>query len=324
MSSLTGVLYAILVAYLGGWYTGYWSGNFSLLLFILTMATLVFWLAERFHFAPQRAAAADLLLANDAKRRQTLAAQGIARVDGDIEGARQAILQQPWWLDWTAGLFPVILVVFLLRSFLFEPFKIPSGSMVPTLLVGDLILVNKFHYGVRLPVINKKIIANNDVKRGDVMVFRFPEDTSVDFIKRVAAIPGDEVSYINQRLSINGKPVEVQSLGDYYDEDAVKYRPRFAEKLGDKPHDLLVDPARSPFFHPDRKDGPFPFQDNCKYSPEGVTCKVPVGYYYMLGDNRDNSRDSRFWGFVPDENIVGKAFFVWMNFSNLKRIGAFN
>ena len=324
MSSLTGVLYAILVAYLGGWYTGYWSGNFSLLLFILTMATLVFWLAERFHFAPKRAAAADLLLANDAKRRQTLAAQGIARVDGDIEGARQAILQQPWWLDWTAGLFPVILVVFLLRSFLFEPFKIPSGSMVPTLLVGDLILVNKFHYGVRLPVINKKIIANNDVKRGDVMVFRFPEDTSVDFIKRVAAIPGDEVSYINQRLSINGKPVEVQPLGDYYDEDAVKYRPRFAEKLGDKPHDLLVDPARSPFFHPDRKDGPFPFQDNCKYSPEGVTCKVPVGYYYMLGDNRDNSRDSRFWGFVPDENIVGKAFFVWMNFSNLKRIGAFN
>lgn len=324
MSSLTGVLYAILVAYLGGWYTGYWSGNFSLLLFILTMATLVFWLAERFHFAPKRAAAAALLLANDAKRRQTLAAQGIARVDGDIEGARQAILQQPWWLDWTAGLFPVILVVFLLRSFLFEPFKIPSGSMVPTLLVGDLILVNKFHYGVRLPVINKKIIANNDVKRGDVMVFRFPEDTSVDFIKRVAAIPGDEVSYINQRLSINGKPVEVQPLGDYYDEDAVKYRPRFAEKLGDKPHDLLVDPARSPFFHPDRKDGPFPFQDNCKYSPEGVTCKVPVGYYYMLGDNRDNSRDSRFWGFVPDENIVGKAFFVWMNFSNLKRIGAFN
>ena len=324
MSSLTGVLYAILVAYLGGWYTGYWSGNFSLLLFILTVATFIFWLAERFHFAPKRAAAAALLLDNDAKRRQTLAAQGIARVDGDVEGARQAILQQPWWLDWTAGLFPVILVVFLLRSFLFEPFKIPSGSMVPTLLVGDLILVNKFHYGVRLPVINKKIISNNDVKRGDVMVFRFPEDTSVDFIKRVVAIPGDEVAYINQRLSINGKLVEAQSLGDYYDEDAVKYRPRFSEKLGDKPHEMLVDPTRSPFFRPDRKDGPFPFQENCRYSPEGVTCKVPVGYYYMLGDNRDNSRDSRFWGFVPDENIVGKAFFVWMNFGNLKRIGAFN
>jgi len=324
MSSLTGVLYAILLAYLGGWYTGYWSGNFSLLLFILTMATFAFWLAERFHFAPKRAAAATLLLDNDAKRRQILAAQGIARVDGDVEGARQAILQQPWWLDWTAGLFPVILVVFLLRSFLFEPFKIPSGSMVPTLLVGDLILVNKFHYGVRLPVINKKIIDNNAVKRGDVMVFRFPEDSSVDFIKRVVALPGDEVAYINQRLSINGKPVDVQSMGDYYDEDAVKYRPRFAENLGEKSHQMLVDPARSPFFRPDRQDGPFPFQDNCKYSPEGVTCKVPPGYYYTLGDNRDNSRDSRFWGFVPDENIVGKAFFVWMNFSNLKRIGAFN
>ena len=111
---------------------------------------------------------------SDAKRRETLASQGIQRVDGDIEGARQTLLQQPWWLDWTAGLFPVILVVFLLRSFVVEPFKIPSGSMVPTLMVGDLILVNKFHYGIRLPVINKKIIANHDVQRGDVMVFRYP------------------------------------------------------------------------------------------------------------------------------------------------------
>ncbi|RQO57399.1 signal peptidase I [Paucibacter sp. KBW04] len=324
MSALTGILYAVLAAYLGGWYTGYWSGNFSLLLFILTMVTLAFWLAERFHFAPARAKAAADLLENDAKRRQTLAAQGIARVDGDVEVARQQVLQQPWWMDWTAGLFPVILIVFLLRSFLFEPFKIPSGSMVPTLLVGDLILVNKFHYGVRLPVINKKIIANNEVKRGDVMVFRFPEDTSVDFIKRVAAIPGDEVSYLNQKLYVNGKPTEVQPQGDFYDESSMSYRPRFLEKLGEKEHQMLVDPNRHPMFHPDRKDGPFPFQENCKYSPEGVTCKVPAGYYYMLGDNRDNSRDSRYWGFVPDENIVGKAFFVWMNFGNLKRIGAFN
>ena len=324
MSSLTGVLYAILVAYLGGWYTGYWSGNFSLLLFILTVVTSVFWLAERFHFAPKRADTAAVLLDSDAKRRESLAAQGIKRVDGDVEGARQAILQQPWWLDWTAGLFPVILVVFLLRSFLFEPFKIPSGSMVPTLMVGDLILVNKFHYGVRLPVINKKILANNDVQRGDVMVFRFPEDTSVDFIKRVAAVPGDEVAYLNQKLYINGQLVPVKPLGDFYDEDAVRYRQRFTEKLGDKDHQILVDSTRSPLFRPDRRDGPFPYQDNCKYSPEGVTCKVPQGYYYMLGDNRDNSRDSRFWGFVPDENIVGKAFFVWMNFGNLKRIGAFN
>jgi signal peptidase I len=324
MSALTGILYALLVAYLGGWYTGYWSGNFSLLLFILTVATMIYWLAERFRFQPAREHAASALLEADAQRREKLAAQGIARVDGDVEAARREILRQPWWLDWTAGLFPVILVVFLLRSFLFEPFKIPSGSMVPTLLVGDLILVNKYHYGIRLPVINKKIISNHEVARGDVMVFRFPEDTSVDFIKRVAAIPGDEVSYLNQKLYVNGQLVPVQSQGDYYDEDSMQYRTRFMEKLGEKEHQLLVNPLRQPLFHPDRRDGPFPYQDNCKYSPEGVTCKVPAGYYYMLGDNRDNSRDSRFWGFVPDENIVGKAFFVWMNFSNLKRIGSFN
>src|SRR6218665_2692542 len=324
MSALTGILYAALIAYLGGWYTGYWSGNFSLLLFIRTVVTLASWLAERFHFQPARASAAAQLLANDAKRRETLASQGIARVDGDVESARQQILQQPWWLDWTAGLFPVILAVFFLRSFLFEPFKIPSGSMVPTLLVGDLILVNKFHYGVRLPVINKKIIDNNEVKRGDVMVFRFPVDTSKDFIKRVAAIPGDEVAYLNQKLYINGQPVPAQAQGDYYDEDSRVYRPRFLEKLGEQEHQMLVRPDLSPLFRSNRPDGPFPYQENCRYSPEGVTCKVPQGHYFMLGDNRDNSEDSRFWGFVPDENIVGKAFFVWMNFGNLKRIGSFH
>lgn len=325
MSALTGVLYAALVAYLGGWYTGYWSGNFALLLFMLTVVTLAYWLAERFHFAPIRRAAADTLVANDAKRRETLAAQGIARVDGDVEPARQQILQQPWWLDWTAGLFPVILIVFLLRSFLFEPFKIPSGSMVPTLLVGDLILVNKFHYGVRLPVLNKKIIDNKPVQRGDVMVFRYPEDPSTDFIKRVAGIPGDEVAYINQKLYINGQPATTQPLGNFYDDSGTPrvYRQLFLEKLGAKEHKILVEPEAQRFFRADRADGPFPFQENCRYTLEGVTCKVPAGHYFMLGDNRDNSRDSRFWGFVPDENIVGKAFMVWMNFGNLKRIGTF-
>ncbi|KQV86522.1 S26 family signal peptidase [Pelomonas sp. Root1237] len=325
MSVLTGVLYAALVAYLGGWYAGRWNGNFALLLFVLTAVTLFYWLAERFHFAPARRAAADALVSNDAKRRENLAAQGIARVDGDVEPARQQILQQPWWLDWTAGLFPVILVVFLLRSFLFEPFKIPSGSMVPTLLVGDLILVNKFHYGIRLPVINKKIIPNNDVKRGDVMVFRYPEDPSTDFIKRVAGIPGDEISYVNQKLYINGQAAPVQPQGNFYDDSGSPrvYRPRFLEKLGDKEHEILVQPQAQTFFRADRADGPFPFQENCRYTIEGVTCKVPAGHYFMLGDNRDNSRDSRFWGFVPDENIVGKAFLVWMNFGNLKRIGTF-
>ena len=247
---------------------------------------------------------------------------GIDKVDGDIETAKHTLLAQPWWLDWTAGLFPVILIVFLLRSFLFEPFKIPSGSMVPTLLVGDLILVNKFHYGVRLPVLNRKVIANNDPQRGDVMVFRYPVDPRVDYIKRVVGIPGDEVAYLNQKLSINGQAVPTKALGEFYDEDSMRYVPMFSELLGATEHRILVEPKRPAFFGGDQKS--FPMHQNCRYLPEGVVCKVPPGHYFVMGDNRDNSQDSRFWGFVPNEHIVGKAFFVWMNFGNLGRIGAFN
>jgi signal peptidase I len=228
---------------------------------------------------------------------------------------------QPWWLDWTAGLFPVIAAVFLLRSFLFEPFKIPSGSMIPTLLVGDLILVNKFHYGVRLPVINTKLSDGTAPQRGDVMVFRYPPKPSLDYIKRVVGIPGDEVAYLNKRLTINGKVVDTSVVPEFFDEDSMRYMRQFEERLGDKPHRLLNDEDR-PAFVPGAED--FPYRDNCRYSVEGVTCKVPAGHYFMMGDNRDNSLDSRYWGFVPDKNIVGKAVFVWMNFGNLKRIGPFN
>ena len=322
MSALTAVLYGALLVYGGGWWLGYWIGNFSLLLFVLTIVTLGYWLAERFRFAPARRAAAEVLAAQDARRRADLGRQGIAQVDGNIEAAREKLLMQPWWLDWTAGLFPVILAVFLLRSFLFEPFKIPSGSMIPTLVVGDLILVNKFHYGVRLPVINTKIIANNDPKRGDVMVFHYPVDPRIDYIKRVVGIPGDEVSYTNQTLSINGQPVPVQAQGDYYDDDSMRYAPKFSEKLGAVPHGILVEPKRASIYRP--MDSFVDFRDNCRYSAEGVTCKVPAGHYFTMGDNRDNSQDSRYWGFVADEHIVGRAFMVWMNFSNLRRIGLFD
>ena len=322
MSTLTAVLYGALVAYLGGWFLGYWTGNFALLLFTLTLFTFAYWLAERLRFKPAREAAAVALESQDVARRAGLAKMGIDKVDGDVAEAKHKLLAQPWWLDWTAGLFPVILIVFLLRSFLFEPFKIPSGSMVPTLLVGDLILVNKFHYGVRLPVINKKIVANHDPKRGDVMVFRYPVDPRVDYIKRVVGIPGDEVAYLNQKLSINGQPVPTKALGEFYDEDSLRYVPMFSELLGAVEHRILVDPKRPAYFGGDQKR--FPMSENCRYQPEGVVCKVPPGHYFMMGDNRDNSQDSRFWGFVPDENIVGRAFFVWMNFGNLGRIGAFN
>jgi len=322
MSVLTAVLYGALVVYLGGWYFNQWIGNFSLLLFMLTVVTLGYWLAERFWFRPARLAAVQALETQGAQRQAELKRMGIAQAGGDLEAAKASLLAQPWWLDWTAGLFPVILIVFLLRSFLFEPFKIPSGSMVPTLLVGDLILVNKYHYGVRLPVINKKIVQNQDPQRGDVVVFRYPPDPRMDYIKRVVGVPGDEVAYLNQRLSINGQEVPVQPQGEYYDEDSLRYAPQFAESLGSAVHRILVDPRRQAFFGTDDKR--FPFRENCRYSAEGVVCRVPQGHYFMMGDNRDNSQDSRFWGFVPDENIVGRAFFVWMNFGNLGRIGAFH
>ncbi|MFO1285569.1 MAG: signal peptidase I [Rubrivivax sp.] len=322
MSSLTAVLYGALVLYLGGWFVGAWTGNFSLLLLVLTTVTLAYWLAERFHFRPARAAAAANLEKQDAARRAELARLGIEKVDGDVQEARHKLLMQPWWLDWTAGLFPVILIVFLLRSFLFEPFKIPSGSMVPTLVVGDLILVNKYHYGIRLPVINKKVIDNNPVQRGDVVVFRYPPEPWVDYIKRVVALPGDEISYVDQKLSINGQPVPLAPKGEHYDDDSLTYAPQYTEKLGSVEHLIRVDMKR-----PGGGYGPFPkqfpFAENCRYTAEGVTCKVPPGHYFVMGDNRDNSMDSRFWGFVPDQNLVGKAFFVWMNFGNLSRIGAF-
>jgi signal peptidase I len=324
MGLLTSVLYACLAVFGLGWYFNRWSGNFSLLLFVLTVITFAYWLAERFYFAPRRLAAVANFEQQDAARREQLARQGITRVDDNVASTRQALMLQPWWLDWTAGLFPVILVVFLLRSFLFEPFKIPSGSMMPTLLVGDLILVNKFHYGVRLPVINKKIIANHDPKRGDVMVFRFPKDPSTDYIKRVVGVPGDEVVFRNQQLFLNGQavPTEPMPPPGFYDEEARRYAPEFKEKLGDVEHGILINPQSTQFWK-SQEDNQFPFRENCRYSAEGVACKVPPGNYFMMGDNRDNSLDSRYWGFVPDENIVGRAFFIWMNFGDLKRIGSF-
>jgi signal peptidase I len=326
MGALTSVLYGLLAVFLGGWYFGKWTGNFALLLFILTVVTFAYWLAERFYFAPRRTAAAATLEQQDAQRRERLAQQGISKVDDTVSQARESLLMQPWWLDWTAGLFPVILVVFLLRSFLFEPFKIPSGSMIPTLLIGDLILVNKHYYGVRLPVINKKIIANHDPQRGDVMVFRYPKDTSIDYIKRVVGVPGDEISFRGQQLYVNGvaAPMQQTPPPGFYDEDLRLYFPEYTEKLGDLEHRILLNPQRPPLFYGSEDKRTFPFRENCRYSAEGVTCKVPPGHYFMMGDNRDNSEDSRFWGFVPDENIVGKAFFVWMNFGNLKRIGGFH
>lgn len=261
--------------------------NFALILFVLLVITGVLWLVDKFYARKKRG-----------------------------EGVRD-----PWWVEYGASFFPVILAVFFLRSFLVEPFKIPSGSMIPTLLVGDYILVNKYTYGIRLPVINKKIVDVNEPQRGDVMVFRYPDKPELDYIKRVVGLPGDTVEYFDKRLKINGEAVPIERDGDFVHRDRLYSSEKFIETLGDTQHALLND-ADKPAFVPQIHQ--FPQRSNCTYTNSGVRCKVPEGHYFVMGDNRDDSSDSRVWGFVPEENIVGKAFFIWFNFNEFSRIGSFH
>jgi signal peptidase I len=320
MGTITAMVLAAIAGYAGAWYMGVVESSFAVLLMLATGVTGIYWVLEKAVFLPQRKRLAHQLLEEHNTRKAALAQQGFSNTDTDVETARQKLLMQPWWLDWTAGLFPVILAVFVLRSFMFEPFKIPSGSMIPTLRVGDLILVNKYHYGIRLPVFHTKLVANNDPQRGDVMVFRYPPQPSLDYIKRVIGVPGDEVAYLNKALTVNGKPVPRTVQPEFFDGDSMRYARQFRETLDARSYNTLNDDDR-PAFIPGATD--FPSKDACRYSVEGVVCKVPQGHYFMMGDNRDNSLDSRYWGFVPEANIVGKAFFVWMNFGDLGRIGSF-
>jgi len=294
-------------------------GNFALILFVAMILTGIVWCLDVFVLAKQRRARATAALAEYDARHAKLTADGIKADSGNRAAIEAAILRQPTWVEYSGSFFPVIALVFVLRSFLFEPFKIPSSSMVPTLLVGDLILVNKFDYGIRLPVINKKIVEVGHPQRGDVMVFKYPKDPSQDYIKRVIGVPGDKISYENKRLTVNGKPVEYEAMDDYLDDEHPVYHKQYLEKLPNAPHRILnMDGARTINLSAVEE---FPHHENCSYSYDKFTCIVPDGNYFMMGDNRDNSADSRYWGFVPDQNIVGKAVVVWMNFSNLKRIG---
>jgi signal peptidase I len=261
---------------------------FAWIMLVLLVVTGGIWLLDRFVFSKRRAAGS----------------------------------KEPWWVEYPKSFFPVILVVFLLRSFLVEPFKIPSGSMIPTLLVGDFILVNKFTYGLRLPIIDYKMVEINEPKRGDVMVFRFPENPSLDYIKRVVGVPGDRVSYRGKKLYVNGEAIEVRPAGNYsYVETGLELvsAKRFIEYLGGQAHPILVRPEAPPI----QLAGilQYPHRNNCAYTDEGVTCIVPDGHYFVMGDNRDSSSDSRYWGFVPEKNIVGRAFLIWWNFQHLGRIG---
>ena len=232
--------------------------------------------------------------------------------------------------DYMSGFFPIILVVFVLRTFLAEPFQIPSSSMRPGLITGDFILVNKFTYGIRLPILNNVLIPVNKVERGDVIVFNYPRDTRINYIKRVIGLPGDVITYKDKTLSINGKVIsDIDEQKIYnYSEQLPQYgninmqAQQVTEKLGNKSIQILKMPQQPPVIlqavHTD-----FPYRELCNYDADGsgFSCTVPAGKYFMMGDNRDNSEDSRYWGFVDDKLVVGKAFLIWLNMGDMKRIG---
>jgi signal peptidase I len=257
--------------------------DFPTLLVAATFFTGLAWAFDALVLAPRRG-----------RNVRQLEQQGMSPQSPEVAAA----LKEPAWIEYSKSFFPVILAVLLLRSFLVEPFRIPSGSMMPTLLVGDFILVNKFAYGIRLPVLNTKIIDVGEPQRGDVVVFRYPKDPSVDYIKRVVGLPGDRIGYYNKTVYVNGKPVAQVPAGVYVGTGSgvsMSGAGERLEQLGDVQHQILVMP-RTP-------------------SMEGEFV-VPENQYFVMGDNRDNSNDSRYWGTVPEQNLVGKAFRIWMNWDS--------
>ena len=260
--------------------------DFPALLVGATFFTGLVWALDAVFLAPaRRRKAAALIQAGTAE---------------DSEPVVKA-LKEATWVEYCKSFFPVILAVLLLRSFLVEPFRIPSGSMMPTLLVGDFILVNKFAYGIRLPVLNKKIVTIDEPERGDVVVFRYPKNPSIDYIKRVVGLPGDKVGYYNKIVYINGEPSGQVPAGVYVGKGSgvsMSGASERREQLGGIQHDILVMP-RTP----------------------GLEGEYIVGEdeYFVMGDNRDNSNDSRYWGTVPEANLVGKAFRIWMNWDGANK-----
>ena len=294
-----------------------WFGTLLLVLFVVTG---IFWLLDKFMFAPKRRAVAEAIRAQAA---------------GGHADAVRAALQRPWWLEYTAGLFSVIALVFVLRSFVVEPFRIPSGSMLPNLYVGDFILVNKYTYGIRMPITNDVVVSMNHPKKGEVVVFQFPPDKTQSYIKRVVGEPGDVIRYENKVLTVNGQvyhqtpktgeiPAAEYPTYPNTNQPILKLILSKAAEEGAVTHDILTIEQQPTINTSELKQ--FPFAANtaaCTYlaNSTGIECKVPQGQYFMMGDNRDNSTDSRYWGFVPEQNIIGKAYFVWMNFGHLSRIG---
>lgn len=276
------------------------ANTFALILVCLTIITGIIWVLDKVKWGPVRQAARDEAQAKAefALDEETLA--GIHPENVLIENAR--------------SLFPVIAVVFVLRSFIYEPFQIPSGSMMPTLLVGDFILVEKFSYGVKEPVWQNKLIPTGEPKRGDVAVFKYPEDPRVDYIKRVVGLPGDRIVYKDKKVYLVPacdkdacgayKALDVNSLGSEDFGGEYSTMQVYSEILGEVAHKTLIDPRR--YDQPSRY-----YQQPGTYAYEWV---VPEGHYFMMGDNRDHSADSRYWGFVPEQNLVGKAVAIWISF----------
>ncbi|MDH5547741.1 MAG: signal peptidase I [Gammaproteobacteria bacterium] len=253
--------------------------DFASLMLIAVVITGIVWLIDIYHWAPKRAVEVARLEASSASEEEL------------EQAAKESLL-----VEYSKSFFPVILIVLLLRSFLVEPFRIPSGSMIPTLRVGDFILVNKFSYGVRLPVINTKFLDTGLPQRGDVVVFRFPKDPSVDYIKRVIGLPGDRVEYRNKVLYVNGQRIEHKDMGPFIGNSGLPI-PGLAvlnETLDGVSHTIMHESGKPVF---------------------NGSVLVPEGHYFVMGDNRDNSNDSRFWGTVPEENLVGRAFMIWMNWN---------
>lgn len=256
--------------------------DFAAILLLILIVTGIIWLVDKFKWSGIRQQALE-------KARTSMG--------GNLPEADEAkLLKEPTIVEYSKSFFPVILIVLVLRSFLVEPFRIPSGSMMPTLLDGDFILVNKFSYGVRLPVVDWKVIPVGEPQRGDVVVFRFPKDPSIDFIKRVIGLPGDIIEYRDKILYVNGTAADQNIVGSYLGEGAGLYMTGASErteKLDAVEHAILI---------------------NGNNPSRNIRVTVPEGQYFVMGDNRDHSNDSRFWGFVPEENLVGRAFMIWMNF----------
>jgi signal peptidase I len=272
--------------------------DFPTFLVAATAITGGIWLLDALLWAPKRRALAVAASTPGAEQAGTATADGAGVHTGAKEPAKEPLV-----VEYAKSFFPVIFAVLILRSFVVEPFRIPSGSMMPTLLVGDFILVNKFSYGLRWPVLNSKFMEIGEPERGDVVVFRYPLDESVDYIKRVVGVPGDALYYRDKQLLINGEVVATMPLGSYQGVGAGKRLTGASlamENLTGVKHDILFNP-RVPDFAP-----------GCRVLSAGPI-RIPQGHYFVMGDNRDNSNDSRCWGLVPEANLVGKDFAIWMS-----------